>query len=135
MSLSMIGGALVDFIGGVDRLQSGCHAVVVWWDLERSRQTISSLKNHLLKGDKGDQRDLEQPVLDGLRLKTWTWDQCRNRWGAVFLWESKECVPDAMSGPAGELIGYPPTDRWRFDVVVDPASGTDVPGVRLVLHA
>ncbi|MFJ3585145.1 hypothetical protein ACIPPS_23365 [Streptomyces sp. NPDC090127] len=83
-------------------------AVIVWWDLGGSAQTIESLRGFLR--DEAVDRFSE---VAGLRLKFWISDAATNRWGAVLLWESAEA---AIPQRAAELIGYPPTERHAFDV-------------------
>ncbi|MEU9705717.1 hypothetical protein [Streptomyces sp. NPDC047981] len=83
-------------------------AVIVWWDLARSEQTVESLRGFLR--DEAVDRFSQVP---GLRLKFWVSDAATNRWGAVLLWESAEA---AIPQRAAELIGYPPTERHSFDV-------------------
>lgn len=90
------------------------NVVISWWDLAGSRQTIDSLRGYL--------RDEAVPVwaeVKGLRLKLWLSDRAGNRWGAVMVWESElDGDPGQQLPPhrAAELIGYPPTERLRFDV-------------------
>lgn len=87
-------------------------ASVAWWDLADSAQTIDSLREYLR--DTGVQ---PWASVGGLRLKFWVSDRAGNRWGAVMLWESDD-IGDQPLPPhqAAELIGYPPTERVRFDV-------------------
>lgn len=86
-------------------------AVVVWWDLEGSGQTIDSLRPFLR--DEAVPRFAEFP---GLRLKIWISDREHNRWGAFLLWESAEAAAQPMPTRAAELIGRPPAHRYEFDV-------------------
>jgi hypothetical protein len=88
-------------------------AVIAWWDLSASDQTVDSLRDHLRGGGVAPWADVP-----GLRLKFWISDRAGNRWGAVMLWE-----PGHPAGGqplprhrAAELIGYPPTERVCFDV-------------------
>ncbi|MEU7089116.1 hypothetical protein [Streptomyces achromogenes] len=87
------------------------HAVIAWWDLGRSEQTIGSLRDFLR--DEAVDRFSRMP---GLRLKFWISDEATNRWGAVLLWESREAAAAPLPNRAAELIGYPPTERHAFDV-------------------
>ncbi|MCD9901324.1 hypothetical protein [Streptomyces cyaneofuscatus] len=86
-------------------------AVIVWWDLAASGQTIESLR-HFLR-DEAVERFSKIP---GLRLKFWISDADTGRWGAVLLWESAEAASRPLPSRAAELIGYPPTERHAFDV-------------------
>ena len=53
------------------------HAVIVWWDLSESAQTIESLRTYLL-----DESVATFAEVRGLRLKIWIADPQTNRWGA-----------------------------------------------------
>lgn len=87
------------------------HAVIVWWDLADSTQTVRSLRSFLR--DEAVDRFAQAP---GLRLKFWISDEVRQRWGAVLLWESAEAASVPLAPRAAELIGYPPTSVSAFDV-------------------
>lgn len=87
---------------------------ISWWELSGSGQTIDSLRAYL--------RDEAAPAwaeVKGLRVKFWISDRPGNRWGAVMVWESEIGGDGDQQLPphrAAELIGYPPTERLRFDV-------------------
>lgn len=87
------------------------HAVVAWWDLEGSGQTIESLRDFLR--DEAVERFSQ---VEGLRLKFWISDAAANRWGAVLLWESAQAAATPIPARAAELIGRPPSVRLSFDV-------------------
>ena len=91
-------------------------ATIAWWDLDRSDQTIDSLRVYLR-----EEGVCPWAGLHGLRLKFWISDRLTNRWGAVMLWESSEESRADIEAPmppnrAAELIGYPPTHRMTADV-------------------
>ncbi|HEY0638543.1 MAG TPA: phenazine biosynthesis FMN-dependent oxidase PhzG [Pseudonocardiaceae bacterium] len=87
-------------------------ATIAWWDLSASTQTVDSLREYLR-----DEGVRPWEAVRGLRLKFWVADRPGNRWGAVMLWEG-DGPGDQPLPPhrAAELIGYPPTERVRFDV-------------------
>lgn len=89
------------------------HVVMAWWDLGASRQTIESMRAYLR-----DESVEAFSTVRGLRLKLWIADAESARWGVVMLWESAEAAERARPLPtrAAELIGYPATERWAFDV-------------------
>ncbi|MEU6576135.1 hypothetical protein [Streptomyces sp. NPDC046805] len=87
------------------------HAVVVWWDLSASGQTIASMREYLR--EESVSAFSEVP---GLRFKMWISDPGSDRWGAVLLWESKEASEQPLPSRALELIGYPATVAHEFDV-------------------
>ncbi len=88
-------------------------ATIAWWDLTDSTQTIDSLCDHLRAEGVAPWADVP-----GLRLKFWISDETGNRWGAVMLWAPGYPADGQPLPPnrAAELIGYPATERVRFDV-------------------
>ena len=87
-------------------------ATIAWWNLDRSEQTINSLRENLKK----EEIDSWQKI-PGLRLKFWISDSNNNLWGAVMLWEAEHYMSQSLPpNRAMELIGYPPTHRIVFDV-------------------
>ncbi len=87
-------------------------ALITWWDLAESRQTIDSLRAAL------DADGVEAwRTVPGLRSKFWISEPAGNRWGAVMVWESAPVAGQQLPpNRAAELIGYPPTERTWFDV-------------------
>ncbi|MFB7668128.1 hypothetical protein ACFC1R_30105 [Kitasatospora sp. NPDC056138] len=86
-------------------------AVVVWWDLAESDRSIDDLRD-FLRNEAVDRFT----GFPGLVLKTWISDRESGRWGAIFLWESAEAAAQQIPPRAAELIGYPPSHRFAFDV-------------------
>lgn len=107
-------------------------AMIAWWDLGESEQTIDSLRTFLREEGVRPWREV-----DGLRLKFWISDRERNRWGAVMLWEMPPSADQALPPHrAAELIGYPPTQRSWFDVEATTEgihSGRSLAGLGLAL--
>ncbi|MFD7183804.1 hypothetical protein ACFV90_27795 [Streptomyces sp. NPDC059904] len=87
------------------------HAVIVWWDLSASGQTIESMRTYLR--EESVSAFSEVP---GLRFKMWVSDAGANSWGAVLLWESRQAAQQPLPSRALELIGYPATVAHSFDV-------------------
>ncbi len=87
-------------------------ATIAWWKLERSNQTINSLRSHVRNEGVSSWEKVK-----GMRLKFWISDPVNNLWGAVMLWESSY-DPSLPLPPnrAAELIGYPADIRFSFDV-------------------
>jgi hypothetical protein len=87
-------------------------ATVAWWNLNNSEQTIKSLRKYL----KSEGVTPWEQVQD-MRLKFWISDVTNNLWGAVMLWECDQLGTQPLPpNRATELIGYPPTLRFTFDV-------------------
>jgi hypothetical protein len=56
---------------------------LVLWDLDGSGTTIEGLRAYLRDGAARGE------TVPGLRLKLWISEETTNRWGAVYLWESR----------------------------------------------
>lgn len=98
------------------------YAVVVWWDLAGSAQTIDSLHRRLPRQDRiGAGTDTPR------HLVSWMHDRPGNRWGAVLMSESSDVVHWTVLLAATELIGYPPTDRWSFELTPGTDEGAGRP--------
>ena len=52
----------------------------------------------------------------GLRFKAWVSDEATERWGAVYLWESRAAAEQQLPSRARELIGKEPDIGEEFDV-------------------
>lgn len=87
------------------------HAVVVWWDLSASGQTIESLRRYLREESVSAFADVP-----GLRFKMWLSDSEHNKWGAALLFESEEAARQPLPSRAIALIGYQPEVARSFDV-------------------
>lgn len=87
-------------------------ATIAWWNLDRSEQTIDLLRKHLGEGGISEWENVQ-----GMRLKFWISDPENNLWGAVLVWESEHAMHQVLPpNRASELIGYPPTTRFTFEV-------------------
>jgi hypothetical protein len=84
---------------------------VVWWELDGSPATIAQLREYL----RDESVDAFAQV-EGLRLKMWIADEERNRWGAVYLWESQEASEQPLPSRAREIIGKDPDFEEWFDL-------------------
>jgi hypothetical protein len=52
----------------------------------------------------------------GLLFKAWIADEASERWGAVYVWESREAADQPLPSRARELIGKGPEIAEVFDV-------------------
>ncbi len=58
----------------------------------------------------------EYEEVDGLRFKAWISDPVGERWGAFYLFESREAADQELPGRASQLIGTQPVVLEEFDV-------------------
>jgi Putative mono-oxygenase ydhR len=84
---------------------------LVLWNLADSKTTIGELRRYL----RDESVDAFEDV-PGLRFKAWISDEGTERWGAVYLWESREAAEQAVPSRARELIGKEPDIGEEFDV-------------------
>jgi Putative mono-oxygenase ydhR len=84
---------------------------LVLWNLADSKTTIEELRRYLR--DESVDAFAEVP---GLRFKAWLSDETTERWGAVYLWESREAAEQDVPSRARELIGKEPDIGEEFDV-------------------
>ena len=84
---------------------------LVLWSLADSKTTIEELRRYL----RDESVDAFEDV-PGLRFKAWISDEATERWGAVYLWESREDADQELPSRARELIGKEPDIGEEFDV-------------------
>ena len=84
---------------------------LVLWSLADSKTTIEELRRYL----RDESVDAFEDV-PGLRFKAWISDEVSERWGAVYLWESREDAEQELPSRARELIGKEPDIGEEFDV-------------------
>ena len=84
---------------------------LVLWNLADSKTTIEELRRYL----RDESVDAFEDV-PGLRFKAWISDETTERWGAVYLWESREDAEQDLPSRARELIGKEPDIGEEFDV-------------------
>ena len=84
---------------------------IVLWNLGDSDTTIEELRRYL-RDESVDQFE----ELDGLRFKAWISDAAGERWGAFYLFESREAADQELPGRAGELIGKQPEISEEFEL-------------------
>jgi hypothetical protein len=84
---------------------------LVLWNLADSKTTIHELRRYL----RDESVDLFAEAR-GLRFKAWISDETTERWGAVYLWESRAASEARFPSRARELIGKDPDIVDEFDV-------------------
>ena len=83
---------------------------IALWSLEGSEATIESLREYLR-----DESVEAFSKVPGLRFKAWISDPETNRWGAVYLWESREASRQQLPSKARAMIGAEP-EITEFEV-------------------
>ena len=83
----------------------------VLWNLADSKTTIEELRRYLR-----DESVDEFADVPGLRFKAWISDEVTERWGAVYVWESREASQQELPSRARELIGKDPDIGEEFEV-------------------
>jgi hypothetical protein len=84
---------------------------IVLWNLADSRTTVVELRRYLR--DESVEAFADVP---GLRFKAWISDEATERWGGVYVWESREAAEQELPSRARELIGKEPDVGEEFDV-------------------
>ena len=84
---------------------------LVLWNLADSKTTIGELRRYL----RDESVDAFEEVR-GLRFKAWISDEATERWGAFYLWESREALDQELPSRARELIGKDPDLVDEFDL-------------------
>jgi hypothetical protein len=83
----------------------------VLWNLADSKTTVEELRRYVR--DEAVDAFAEVP---GLRFKAWISDEATERWGAVYVWESREAARQELPSRARDLIGKDPDIGEEFDV-------------------
>ncbi len=88
----------------------------VLWNLADSQTTIADLRRYLRDESVDAFEDVE-----GLRFKAWISDPIGERWGAFYLFESREAADGQMPGHARELIGKDPdlVDEFELEATIE----------------
>ncbi len=84
---------------------------IVLWNLADSMTTIEELRRYVR-----DESVDEFAEVEGLRFKAWISDALGERWGAFYLFESREDAGQELPGRARELIGKQPDLVEEFDL-------------------
>ena len=84
---------------------------IVLWSLADSKTTIEELRRYL----RDESVDAFAEV-EGLRFKAWISDAAGERWGAFYLFESRDAADQTMPSHVRELIGKEPDLAEEFDL-------------------
>lgn len=84
---------------------------LVLWNLGDSLTNVGELRRYLR-----DESVDQFAEVEGLLFKAWLSDENTERWGAVYVWESKEASEQELPSRARELIGKDPEIIEIFDL-------------------
>ena len=81
------------------------------WNLADSKTNVDELRRYL-------QAEAVDPFdgLPGLVFKAWVSDEVTERWGAIFVWESREAAEQELPSSPRDLIGKDPEIAELFDL-------------------
>jgi hypothetical protein len=100
----------------------------VLWSLADSKTNVAELRRYLR-----DEAVDAFEELPGLLFKAWLSDETTERWGAVYVWETREAAEQPLPSRASELIGKDPeiADVFDLEATVSVASELDRLGLAL----
>jgi len=102
---------------------------LVLWNLADSKTNLEELRRYLR--DEGvDSFDR----LPGLLFKGWISDETTERWGAVYVWESREAADQPLPSRARELIGKDPEIAEVFDLEASVSVASELARLGLALE-
>ena len=84
---------------------------LVLWSLADSQTNVGELRRYLR-----DEAVDAFASVPGLLFKAWISDEVTERWGAIYVWESKEDSMQELPSRARELIGKDPDVVEMFDL-------------------
>jgi putative monooxygenase ydhR len=84
---------------------------LVLWNLADSQTNIEELRRYLC-----DESVEQFATVPGLLFKAWISDETTERWGAIYVWESREASEQPLPSKARELIGKDPEIGEVFDL-------------------
>ena len=84
---------------------------LVLWNLADSLTNVGELRRYLR-----DESVEQFETVPGLLFKAWVSDDTTERWGAVYVWESRTAADQVLPSRARELIGKDPEIAEVFDL-------------------
>jgi putative monooxygenase ydhR len=84
---------------------------LVLWNLADSQTNIGELRRYVYEESV---EGFEQ--VPGLLFKAWVSDDVTERWGAIYVWESREASEQPLPSRVRELIGKDPEIAEIFDL-------------------
>jgi len=101
----------------------------VLWNLADSKTNVAELRR-FLRDEAVDSFD----QLPGLLFKAWISDEITERWGAVYVWESRDAAEQPLPSHARELIGKDPEIAEIFDLEATVSVASALAGLGLALE-
>jgi hypothetical protein len=98
----------------------------VLWGLADTATSIDELREYLR-----DESVEQFGRVDGLLFKAWLSDEATDRWGAVYVWESREAAEQPLPSRARELIGKDPDIAEVFDLEATVSVAEELGGLGL----
>jgi hypothetical protein len=102
---------------------------IVLWSLADSRTTVAELRRYV-RDEAVDAFD----ELPGLLFKAWVSDELTERWGAVYVWDSREAAEEPLPSRAGDLIGKDPDIAELFDLEATVSVESGLAGLGLAFE-
>ena len=84
---------------------------LVLWNLADSLSNVGELRRYLR-----DESVDQFARIPGLLFKAWVSDEVTERWGAIYVWESRAASEQELPSRARELIGKEPEIVELFDL-------------------
>ena len=101
----------------------------VLWNLADSKTNVAELRRYLR-----DEAVDAFEGLPGLLFKAWLADETTERWGAVYVWESREAAEQQLPSHARELIGKDPEIAEVFDLEATVSVASELARLGLALE-
>ena len=98
------------------------------WNLANSKTNIEELRRYL----QAEAVDLFDG-LPGLIFKAWISDEITERWGAIFVWDSREAAEQELPSTARDLIGKDPEIAEIFDLEATVSVASELSRLGLAL--
>ncbi|MBA3842610.1 MAG: YdhR family protein [Actinobacteria bacterium] len=100
------------------------------WNLADSLTNIGELRRYLR-----DESVDQFAGVRGLLFKAWVSDEVTERWGAIYVWESREAAEQELPSRARELIGKPPDIVDIFDLEATVSVAPDLARLGLAFES
>jgi hypothetical protein len=102
---------------------------LVLWSLADSQTNVGELRRYLQ-----DEAVDAFASVPGLLFKAWISDEVTERWGAIYVWESKDDSMQELPSRARELIGKDPDVVEMFDLEASVSVSSELARLGLALE-